>query len=159
MSDSDKVDIFKAFDRLSALDLNFWDSLTDGQRKQISPYVFTLWMKSTPSDAQILYLNEFINPHLFTSLKNNEDIAFMLLALSTRGHKHRYSWKAAHSAKKGKSKKEGVKNVLKEYFQESERNIQYYLDRLTLDEFLEICDALGIQDDEKKKLKKEFEKA
>jgi hypothetical protein len=54
---------------------------------------------------------------------------------------------------------EGVIYVLKEFFPESVRNIQFYLDRLPLDVFIEICDALGIQDDEKKKLKKEFEKA
>ena len=55
-------------------------------------------------------------------------------------------------------KADGVKNVLKEYFEESERNIGYYLERLTSEEFVKICEELGIQDDEKKKLKKEFDK-
>jgi hypothetical protein len=52
-----------------------------------------------------------------------------------------------------------VKEILMEYFEESEKNIGYYLQNLLPAEFVSICEDLGFQDDEIKKLKKEFEKA
>ena len=156
---SRKLDVLGAFRQLNALDFDFWDKLTPEERKQASPFVFSMWMQNSSNDGQVLYLNEFVNPHLFTTLKNKEDIAFILLALSSRGHQNRYSWVKRPSNKEKGVKADGVKSILKEYFEESERNIGYYLERLTSEEFVRICEEMGIQDDEKKKLKKEFEKA
>ena len=156
---SEKLDLFGAFRQLNSLDFDFWDKLTPEERKQASPFVFSMWMQNSSNDGQVLYLNEFVNPHLFTTLKNKEDIAFILLALSSRGHQNRYSWVKRPSNKEKGVKADGVKSILKEYFEESERNIGYYLERLTSEEFVRICEEMGFQDDEKKKLKKEFEKA
>lgn len=156
---AEKLDLFGAFRQLNSLDFDFWDKLTPEERKQASPFVFSMWMQNSSNDGQVLYLNEFVNPHLFTTLKNKEDIAFILLALSSRGHQNRYSWVKRPSNKEKGVKADGVKSILKEYFEESERNIGYYLERLTSEEFVRICEEMGIQDDEVKKLKKEFEKA
>ena len=156
---AEKLDIFGAFRRLNSLDFDFWDKLTDEEKKQASPYVFTMWMQNSDNDGQVLYLNEFVNPHLFTTLKGKEDVAFIMLALSSRGRQNRYSWVKRPSNKEKGAKADAVKAILKEYFEESERNIGYYLERLTAEEFVKICHEVGIQDDEVKKLKKEFEKA
>ena len=104
-----------------------------------------------------MYLNEFVNPYLFNSLKDNNDLAFTMLALSTRKKQNRYQWVKRPSIKSATAKLTNVKAVLKEYFEESEKNIQYYLDRVTIEEFVSICKMQGRQDDEIKKLKKEFE--
>ena len=155
---AEKLDLFGAFRQLNSLDFDFWDKLSPEERKQASPFVFSMWMQNSGNDGQVLYLNEFVNPHLFTTLKGKEDIAFILLALSSRGKQNKYSWVKRPSNKEKGVKADGVKNVLKEYFEESERNIGYYLERLTSEELVKICEELGIQDDEKKKLKKEFDK-
>jgi hypothetical protein len=154
-----KVDIFESFRKLNSLDFDFWDNLTPEERKQVSPYVFLMWMHNSPNDGQVLYLNEFVNPFVFTTLKDMDDIAFILLALSSRGKQQRYSWVKRPTRKEKGSKADGVKAILAEYFDETERNLGYYFENLTVEEFLEICEEVGIQDDEKKKLKKEFEKA
>ena len=146
---SEKLDLFGAFRQLNSLDFDFWDKLTPEERKQASPFVFSMWMQNSSNDGQVLYLNEFVNPHLFTTLKNKEDIAFILLALSSRGHQNRYSWVKRPSNKEKGVKADGVKSILKEYFEESERNIGYYLERLTSEELVIICAEMGIQDDEK----------
>lgn len=156
---AEKLDLFGSFRKLNSLDFGFWDNLTPDEKKQASPYVFTMWMQNSKNDGQVLYLNEFVNPHLFTTLKGQEDISFILLALSSRGKQNQYSWVKRPSNKDSSSKIEGVKAVLREYFEESDKNLNYYIQRLTVAEFVEICEDLGIQDDEKKKLKKEFEKA
>lgn len=152
-----RFDLFGAFRKLNSLDFDFWDNLSDADRKQASPYVFTMWMQNSKNDGQVLYLNEFVNPHLFTTLKGKEDISFILLALSSRGKQNQYSW-VKRPSNKSSGKADGVKAILEEYFEESEKNLGYYMQRLTVQEFVEICEHLGVQDDEKKKLKKEFEK-
>lgn len=156
---TEKLDLFGSFRKLNSLDFDFWDKLSAEEQKQASPYVFTMWMQNSKNDGQVLYLNEFVNPHLFTTLKGKEDISFILLALSSRGKQNQYSWVKRPSNKEKGAKADGVKKVLKEYFEESDRNIGYYLDRLTSEEFVKICHHFGLQDDEVKKLKKEFEKA
>jgi hypothetical protein len=156
---AEKFDLFGAFRRLNSLDFDFWDSLTPEERKQVSPYVFTMWMQNSKNDGQVLYLNEFVNPHLFTTLKGKEDIAFILLSLSSRGKQNQYSWVKRPSNKDKSAKADKVKEILMEYFEESEKNIGYYLQKLLPAEFVGICEDLGFQDDEIKKLKKEFEKA
>jgi len=156
---AEKLDLFGSFRKLNSLDFEFWDKLTPEEQKQASPYVFTMWMQNSSNDGQVLYLNEFVNTHLFTTLRDKPDIAFILLALSSRGKQNKYSWVKRPSNKEKGVKADGVKEILKEYFEESERNIGYYLERLTSAEFEKICEEMGVQDDEKKKLKKEFEKA
>ena len=156
---AEKLDLFGSFRRLNSLDFDFWDNLSAEERKQSSPFVFTMWMQNSKNDGQVLYLNEFVNPHLFTTLKGKEDIAFILLALSSRGAQNQYSWVKRPSNKDKTAKADKVKEILMGYFEESERNIEYYLQKLTPAEFVSICEALGFQDDEIKKLKKEFEKA
>lgn len=153
---AEKLDIFGAFRQLNSLDFEFWDKLTDEEKKQASPYVFTMWMQNSTNDGQVLYLNEFVNPHLFTTLKDKEDIAFILLSLSSRGKQNRYSWVKRPSNKQAKS--DLVLDVLCEHFEESPKNIGYYIRNLTEAEFMNICESRGMQDDEKKKAKKEFAK-
>ena len=151
-----KVDIFKSFKQLNSLDLDFWEKLSSDEKKQVSPLVFTMWMQNSENDGQVLYLNEFINPYLFSSLKDRHDIAFTLLSLSSRGKQNRYSWVKRKSNKES-SKIQNISKIIKEYFDVSERQVEYYLNGISASEFLEICNELGIQDDEKKKLKKEFD--
>lgn len=153
-----KLDIFGSFKQLNSLNFDFWDNLTDDEKKQASPYVFLMWMQNSKNDGQVLYLNEFVNPHLFTTLKGKEDISFILMSLSSRGKQNQYTW-VKRPSNKATGKFEKVKAVLTEYFEESERNIGYYFNRLSVVEFVSICEEMGIQDDEIKKLKKEFEKS
>lgn len=154
-----KVDIFESFRKLNNLELDFWDKLTPEEQKQVSPYVFLMWMQNSPNDSQVLYLNEFVNQHMFGVLGDKPDVAFTLLSLSSRGKQQRYPWIKRLSRKDKGAKAENVKEILSEYFDESERNIGYYLDNITVEEFLSICSEMGYQDDEQKRLKKEFEKA
>ena len=153
---AEKLDIFECFRKLNSLDFDFWDKLTPEERKQISPYVFTMWMQNSPNDGQVLYLNEFVNPYLFTTLKGHDDISFILLALSSRGKSNRYSWVKRPTSKSSKS--DAVKEILGQYFEEADRNLSYYIDHMDVDDFTKICEKMGFQDDEIKKLKKEFNK-
>ena len=61
------------------------------------------------------------------------------------------------SNKEKKQKDENVRNVLTSYL-EDDSNLDYYIHHLDVEGFMEICDNIGLQDDEKKKIKKEFEK-
>jgi len=152
-----KVDIFESFRKLNSLDLDFYASLSDDEKKECSPYVFLMWMQNSSNDGQVLYLNEFVNPYIFTALKDDPDRAFVQLALSTRGKQNRYQWvNRPTSRTKGGSKMDDVKAVLKEYYEETERNIGYYLDHLSEEEFGHILNEMGIQDKEQKALQKTF---
>ena len=123
-----KLDLFGSFKKLNSFDFDFWQNLSDEEKKQASPYVFLMWMQNSNNDMQVIYLNEFVNPYLFNSFKDNHDLAFTMLSLSTRKKQNRYQWVKRPSIKSSSAKLTNVKNVLKEYFEESERNIKYYLD-------------------------------
>ena len=153
------LDIFKVFTKINSGDLNYFASLTAEEQKSISPLVLLMWMQNSSMDGQVLYLNEFVNRYLFSSLKDEPEAAFMMLQLGSRiNHDKRYQWKKRCTNKGRSDTIKNVLGVLCQYFEEPSHKLSHYLDRMSIDDFLGICDELGIQDDEKKKLKKEFEK-
>lgn len=84
---------FDLFGALSAIDkknYNYFDNLTDEQKKKFSPYMMVKWysyIQSKNSDLQRYYVistNEFANKHLFNdTLYDHPKLVYLMLCASS----------------------------------------------------------------------------
>ena len=54
MSEKFKLDIFDLLKRINSGDLHIWETLSEEERKSISPYVLSQWMFGTTNKLQII---------------------------------------------------------------------------------------------------------
>ena len=64
-----KLDIFRVLDHTSRKDQKFYRELTDDEQKAYMPLVAMRWMTGTTDARQIYFLNELVNPFVFTFTK------------------------------------------------------------------------------------------
>ena len=80
-----KNDIFEVIKQIDRKNYNYYDSLTDEQKKEIQPYTLMRWM-STVSDEQShqkynITINNNVNKY-FWELSKYKDLQFKLLCTS-----------------------------------------------------------------------------
>lgn len=148
------LDIFEVLRKLSTGDTQLYDSLTDEERKSISPLVVMRWMSGTSDMRQIVMLNEFVNPFVFSIGGNHKELLVKLLAVASSKQPHRYKW-VPIKKKEGKESALSIK-VLMEAYEYSAREVREIIRHVSPAEIYEIAEQLGWQSDELKKLKKEI---
>lgn len=148
------LDIFDILGKLSMGNTELYQTLTEEEQKSISPLVLMRWMSGTSDLRQIVFLNEFVNPFLFSIGANNKELMVKLLAIASSKQPHRYHWKGIKK-KEGKESTLGLK-VLKEFYEYSTREAREVIRHLTKEDITEMAEKLGWQADELKKLKKDL---
>jgi hypothetical protein len=136
---------------LDKRDFQAWDKLNEEERKSFSALILMRWMAGTADARQIVFLNELLNPVLF-SLGKHPELQMKLLASASSGISQRYKWMGVKS---GAKKVKGLK-VIQEYFGYNTREATEAATLLKKDVIIEMANELGYQDDEIKKLKKEL---
>jgi hypothetical protein len=147
-----KLDIFdtlKKIDNRKSGDI--YSKLTTDEKKGFFPLIVMQWMAGCSDEQQIMLLNEFANPSIFTLAKHPHLLMKILQACSTKVPK-RYQWVAI----KGKKKNTEIVKVVQEYFDMSEREVKLLNPFPPEAEVLQMAEELGWQKDELAKLKKEF---
>lgn len=148
-----KLDIFQTLNSINRKDKEYFHNLTEEERKAFPPYVIMRWLTGTSSGNQILFVNELVNPFVF-SLQDHKELLYDLMTICAIGRQQRYNWI------KGPSKKTGsTPNVLKtigEYYGYSHKKAREVLPLLTTDDILQYAEQLGYQKDEITKIKKEL---
>lgn len=144
------LDIFKLLEDLNSSKEDIWNSLTEEEQRGFAPLVVQRWMSGTGDKRQIMLLNEFANPCIFTLGRHPQLLMRLLHACSSKTPK-RYGWLATKSKKKNV---ESIK-VLCEYFGMSEREAAMCRPFPSNNELVEMASELGWQADDIKKLKKE----
>ena len=114
-----KLDIFRVLAALDAKDYHFFANLTDEEVKALVPFVVARWMSGTTDARQVFFLNEVVNPYLF-SLTEHKQLLWDLLLIANSGKKQRYAWNALPS-KKNTAKPLTV-DVLKQFYGYSTRD-------------------------------------
>lgn len=143
-------DLFDGLSELTAGNLQWYDNLSDEGKKSAAPLIIARWLSGTSDPAQIVRLNTFVNPYVF-SLGTEKPLLFKLIASSTTRRPKRYYW-LKNPGSKG-TKKMAIE-VAKEYYGWSTREAE--LHTISAEDSIKMAEELGWDDEQIKKLKKEF---
>lgn len=150
------LDIFRVLKELNSENLNFWDQLSEEERKGFAPYTAIRWMSGTKDAKAIILLNEFVNPYVFAFNSTHQELLMKLLASCGSGNPNtRTQW--IPEGKKGSNKPLSLK-IICEYYEYSMREAKQSLSLLSNEDVVELAEELGWQKDEIKNLKLELSK-
>lgn len=148
-----KLAIFDILNAVNNKNANYFDKLTDDEIKTIQPFVLMRWLTGTDDEAQIIMLNEFVNPYAF-SLTEHKELVWKLLTIANSGNRQRYSWTKL-DGKKNPNKPISMSLVQRKYgYNESDASDALQL--LSSDQIMNIAWDFAIPTDEMTKLKKEL---
>ena len=152
MASERKLDIFRVLEAINDKDIAFIDKLTEEEAKAFVPFVVQRWLSGTSSAKQVYFINELLNPFVF-SLQGHKKLLWSLMMVCSPGKQQRYSW-AALPSKKNTSKPTAAK-VLQEYYGYSAVEAVNVLDMLTRQHLIDMAEELGWQQEDIAKIKKE----
>lgn len=146
---------------LSALDnrqINFYDTLSDEEKKDFQPYVLMRFMSHSETNHELAKLslmatNEFVNKYQW-DLPKEKELYAKLLSASGLGFKQNHKWIAG---KNTKNSSDPVKLLVKEKFKMIGWNantveLNLYISRMSNNDVKELCDEFGKQKEEAKKI-------
>lgn len=146
-----KLDIFDLLGKLNDPKAgDIYSKLNDEEKKGFAPLVVMRWASGTSDARQIMLLNEFVNPNVFT-LGKHPHLLMMLLQVANSKTNKRYSWLGIKSKKKNSE----ALRVVQEFYDMSEREAKLLNPLPTNEELVEMAERLGWDKDEIAKLKKE----
>lgn len=148
-----KLDIFRVLSKISTKDREFYQSLTEEEQKAVMPLVIMRWMTGTKDARQIFFLNELVNPFVFSMAKHKE-LLIHLMSISSSGRSQRYHWNKANT-KKSTGATKSV-SVVCDYYGYSTREAIDALPLLSDEDVLQFAEELGRQPDDIKAIKKEL---
>lgn len=152
MASERKLDIFRVLEAINNKDVTFLDRITEEEAKAFVPFVVQRWMSGTSSARQIFFINELLNPFVF-SLQQHKKLLWDLMMVCSPNKPQRYSWNAL-PGKKNTSKPTAVK-VLQQYYGYSATEAVNVLDMLTRQDLIDMAEDLGWQQEDIAKIKKE----
>lgn len=146
-----KLDIFETLNAIDKKDRTYLSRQSEDVAKAFAPSVVARWLTGTHDKRQLYFLNEFVNPFLF-SLGKHPELLYQLMCVTTNGPK-RYYWQAL----KGKQvKRKLAASVVAKYYNFSIREANQSLHLLDDTEILRMAEEVGYQKDELAALKKEL---
>lgn len=148
-----RLDIFRVLGAADAKNAGFFDALTADERKELQPFLVARWMTGTFDAGQIMLINEFVNPYLF-SLTTHKQLLWQLLTTCNSGKSKRYVWNKLPT--KRESGKPNAVKVIRQYFKYSTRDAVDALGILSRDQIIEMAEQLGWQPDDIAKLRREI---
>lgn len=147
-----EFDLFSGLNSLSSGDKQWYDKLDAAGKKAASPFVIGRWLTGTKDQEQLLRLNAFFNPYVF-SLGNEKALLFKLLAVSATGRTRRYNWIKPPG---GASTPKFAVEVISKYYDTTLREAELYLINHDAGDIMEMAESLGLDKDEFARLKKEL---
>lgn len=147
------LNIFSVIGSLNKKQYGFFALLSAEEQKALQPLVLQRWLSGTSDPAQVILLNEFVNPYVFPLHKHKE---LLVKLLSITGSGGRAKWLKA----KGKATPSSplTTNIIKSMYGYSTRDAIQASLLLTNDDVLELAAELGKQPDEIRALKAELKK-
>lgn len=147
-----KLDIFKLLGRIDKKSSDdIYSTLSDDEKSGFFPLIIQRWMSGTQDERQIVLLNSFANPYIF-SLSNHPQLLMKLFQICSSKIPKRYSWLAV----KSKKKNGGILKIISEYYEMSLFEVKKLTVLPSNKEILQMAEELGYDKDEIKKLNKEL---
>lgn len=158
-ADKEKLDIFgKVLPALDRRDINFYNNLTDDEKKKYIALIIMRFMSSSPNKndshlVSLLEVNEYVNTN-FWELTKYPDLQHLLLTLCGQGGKIFHKWISGIKKNKNSSK---LFDLLKRKYKNM-NSIEYEIiikqfDKKSLKEF---CLDFALNDKDIKEILKEF---
>lgn len=147
-----KLDIFNTLGQINQKNTEFFQGLTEDEKKGFQPMVTMRWMSGTSSPLQVVLLNELVNPYVF-SLPNHKDLLFKLMTLCSSG-KQRNKWITRKDTDRVNCKHSI--EVIKNHYGYSTQSAYDVLPLLNADTIISMAEDQGIQKDILTKLKAEL---
>ena len=148
-----KLDLFNFLNNLSRKNEKFYKTLSDEEIKEISPLIIMRWMSGTNDARQVYFLNELVNPFVF-SLGKHKELLVDLMTLCGSGRECRYKFNKVKSKKTSKTPK--TVEVVKEFFDYNTTDAIEVLPMISNDDILSFAEQLGKQPPEISAIKKEL---
>jgi len=155
-----KVELFPLLRNIATKNSAYFDSLTEDQRKEISPYLIMRWLTgcndgSINSAKQIYFINAVVNPLVFP-LGKHKKLLYDLMSASCTGKDCRWNFNKSNQKKGAGFTKTTA--VIKTVFGYSTKEAVESLPLLTNATIVEMAEDLGYQKDELAALKRELKK-
>jgi hypothetical protein len=153
MAARDALDLFGFLGELNAGNTKAYAELTDEAKKAAHPLVIMRWMSGTSDAQQVMRLNTFVNPYVF-SMGEDKELLFQLLGVAGTGYK-RNNWI------KGPGQQKASKLLLETVAQAYEctnRDAGHLLELMDEEDVLRCAEELGLDKDQVTKLKADFKK-
>ena len=154
-----KIDLFPLLRNISTKNIAYYDTLTEENLKEFSPYVIMRWLtgcSGADNARQIVYLNEFVNPYAFELNKNHKKLLYNLLTVCTSGRDCRY--KFVKTNPKRQSEFPISVGIIQKMFDYSYRDANATVVLFTDENIINMGTQLGLQKTEITNLKKELRK-
>ena len=162
-----KIDLFPLLRNISTKNIAYYDTLTEENLKEFSPYVIMRWLtgcSGADNARQILFLNEFVNPYAFELTlaerrgvrAQHKKLLYNLLTVCTSGRDCRY--KFVKTNPKRQSEFPISVGIIQKMFDYSYRDANATVVLFTDENIINMGTQLGLQKTEITNLKKELRK-
>lgn len=148
-----KLDLFALLNRINKKQAGIVPTLSEDEVKEVQPLLIERWLSGTDDARQVYFLNEVVNPYVF-SLNKHKDLLIDLCTICTDGGSQRYSWIKAPG--KLKSSSSMAVDVLREYMEYSEARVREVFSMVPNEDIISYAEQLGRSAEDMTKLKKEL---
>lgn len=85
------LDIFEVLSNIDNKNVDYYDNLSDEQKKAFAPIVIAQWMCCSKSEIQTILTNEFVNKYIY-SLYKHPELLYKLMTCCSMGVRQFYKW-------------------------------------------------------------------
>lgn len=146
--DTTKPSIFDLLDQMQCKNRAYYRSLPDDQKAAFHPFVVMKWLAGTPSDDQLLLINDVVNPKVFALAHTDKDLVMDLLSACTSGRKSRFRW-----VKRPQSSPSKIDEVFIQVYGPSV-DLEHARATHSTEDIELLCQSLGMQEQETQALLK-----
>ena len=151
-----KLELWPLLRNISTKNVGYYDSLSEESIKEFQPLVLQRWLTGCNNARQLYFLNELVNPYVFSLGNKHKKLIYDLMTICTTGRYYRYKYPKS-KAKRTSTMPKTVAMIQKSYgYNYNDANDAIPL--LSDDAIISMAEQHGMQDGEIKELKKELKK-
>lgn len=147
------LDIFQLLGQIDKNDTLLYSKLTDEQKKGFAPLITMRWMSGTSDPRQIVFLNELVNPFVFT-IGDHKELLYKLHCAASSKQPRRYAWLSSKAT--AGAKKDRALEIIMQYHNFGVREAKSVRRLVSNEDIILMAEELGFQKDEMAKLKKDL---
>lgn len=139
---ANKIPLGKMLSALDKRDKDFYDNLSDDEKKDFSAWLCMRWASSTSSYSEhyLLMVNDFVNNN-FSDFNKHPEMQWKLLSVVGCGKQVKHTWVAPPKKLKKNKLKEFIHSIYPIY---SDEELDLYLKINTDDDIIDLAKEYGL---------------